>query len=295
MQKWLLLLLLTGCTTANLILDLPIDTPTTYGEGILTLTMFDVGQGQAILIRLPEGETILYDAAKSGERLTSHLKNASITTLDYAIISNLDADHAAGLIKGFDVFTVKHYLQPSVPCDTKTCASLNAKAAAEGSTLLDWHDGDAFVISGARIDVLNPDAPLAFSGDNDNSIVLKLTYKNVSILLPGDCELKCEDALVEQYGNRLQSDVYIAGHHGSKTSSSKPFVDSINPELALVSVGKTNQYGHPAPAVIDRLNQTTNGYVFRTDESGTLTVTTDGQTIEVRDAKGIIAWVAANP
>ncbi len=293
MRKLVLLLILTGCTTASLILDLPAETPpTSYGEGTLTLTMFNVGQGQAILIRLPEGETILYDAARSGERLTGHLKNESITTLDYAIISNLDADHAAGLIKGFDAVLVKNYLQPSVPCDTKTCASLNAKAATEGSTLLTWHDQDSFVISGARIDVLNPDFPLAFGGDNDNSIALKITYKNVSILLPGDCEFKCENALVEQYGNQLASDIYIAGHHGSKTSSSQAFIDAIDPELALISVGKNNQYHHPSPSVIERLNQTTNGYVFRTDELGTLTLTTEGETIELRDANGLRAFIS---
>jgi competence protein ComEC len=293
MHKWWLFLILTGCTTAHLVLDLPVETlPTTYGEGTLTLTMLDVGQGQAILIHLPEGETLLYDAGRNGDRLSSYLKNMSITTLDYAVISNLDADHAAGLIKGFDVVVVRNYLQPNVPCNTKTCASLNAKASTEGSTLLDWHDGDSFVISGARIDVLNPDEPLAFDGDNENSIMLKITYKNVSMLLPGDCQYGCEQAVVDEYGSLLASDIYVAGHHGSKTSSSQSFIDAINPELALISVGKNNQYHHPDPQVIQRLNQTTQGYVFRTDESGTLEITTDGQTIELRDATGLRAWLS---
>ncbi len=283
-----LALLLAGCVTGNVIND-PQPAKIAFPEGILTLMMLDVGQGQAILIKLPDNETLLYDAGKSGTRLVSYLENYSITTIDYAMISNLDSDHAAGLIKAFDTVKIKNYLQPKVPCDTKTCASLNTKAEIEGSVLLDWHDGQSFLVGGAQIDVLNPDTPLAFNGDNDNSIVLKITYKNTSILLPGDCESACEHAVINQYGAQLESDVYVAGHHGSKTSSTAEFVSAINPSVALISVGLNNQYGHPGQEVMTRLNAQTDNNVYRTDEKGTLTLTTDGNKFSLSN-DALLLW-----
>ncbi|HSU72603.1 MAG TPA: ComEC/Rec2 family competence protein [Candidatus Binatia bacterium] len=291
MKWWLLVLLvLAGCSEVQQIVetpaDLSADEPTT-----IKIAMLDIGQGQAILIFFPD-KTVLYDGGPRGS-LRPYLNQFNVTTLDLAIASNKDADHFAGLIQGFDDVNVLTYAEPDVPCTTKTCTEVDAKADGEGSERPNLVDGDVLTIDGVTLEVLNPKDPLAFTGDNENSIMLKLTYRDFTALFPGDCQYKCESAVVTEYGDHLRSDLYIAGHHGSKTSSSSAFIDAIQPKAALVSVGANNQYHLPSPEVIDRLDAATEGNVYRTDQHGTLIVETDGSAFKIADQNGILLWEKA--
>jgi competence protein ComEC len=292
MKRWLLLclMLLAGCV--EVAVETPSELPASDQSftGSIKIAMLDIGQGQAILLFFPN-MTVLYDGGPRG-RLAQYLEDFNVSTIDLAIISNRDADHSGGLIGGFDIVNVGAYAIPDVPCETKTCADLETKAIAEGSERPNLVDGEVINVGpGMTLQILNPDSPPQFSGDNENSIVIKLTYGNFTALFPGDCQSGCENALIDEYGNQLQSDVYIAGHHGSKTSSTQPFVTAINPTASLISVGENNQYHHPAPEVVERLNTTGNAY--RTDQHGTLIVESDGSAFTVSDANGLLLWAKA--
>jgi len=254
--------------------------------GELSIIMLDVGQGQAILVQFPNNKIMLYDAGRNKDKLVEYLQEFEIDTIDWAIISNLDADHAAGLIGGFDVVDVVNYAKPNVPCDTKTCSLLAEKAKMEGSNVVYLSEGMTVDIDPAvKVEVLNPTEPPIWDKDNDNSIVLKITYNEFTALFSGDCEYPCEQVLLETNVDKLPSKLLIAGHHGSRTSSADCFVQAIHPEIVLVSVGANNQYGHPAPEVIAKF-EAIGAEVHRTDLEGTISLTTDGKELKVETESG---------
>ena len=277
----------------------------------MKLTMFSVGQGQSVLIQIPQDNpgnplnayesNILYDA---GPKIRDHDLPG---TIDQLIISNPDKDHLAGAAWVLDTKQVQRFIEPYVlPCETKTCILVREKVFAEpgieithkfaGSRIykadtprVGWKtctDGTNNSTIGTLvnpftpiIEYLNPDPLEPFNNDNDNSIVLLVTYGNTTILLMGDCEKACEDRLVENLYPR-NVDVLVVPHHGSKTSSSAAFLAMTRPKISLISVGKDNQYGHPSQEVITRLE--TYGEVYRTDQDGTVKIITDGGTIHVK-------------
>jgi competence protein ComEC len=122
---------------------------------------------------------------------------------------------------------------------------------------------------------------------NANSIVLKLTYGAHSFLFTGDCESSCEKTLQET--EDVNVDVYKAGHHGSSSSSTDAFLSEVTPSAVVISVGAKNQYGHPSPIALKHIAAYTDA-VFRTDEHGTITLSTDGQEVTLSDAKGALWW-----
>lgn len=113
---------------------------------------------------------------------------------------------------------------------------------------------------------------------NDNSIVIKVEYKNNAFLFTGDAEEEAENDMIKA-GSDLTADVLKVGHHGSRTSTSDKWLDAVNPEIAVISAGKDNKYGHPSKEVLDRLKQK-NVQILRTDESGTIILTSDGEKIQ---------------
>jgi competence protein ComEC len=154
------------------------------------------------------------------------------------------------------------------------------------------HPGDSLVVDGVRLHVLAPDSAwmVGLKDPNAGSVVVRVEYGTVRMLLMGDAEKGEEERLVEAYGTELRADVLKVGHHGSNTSSTESFLALVRPRVALISVGAGNMYGHPSASVLRALTGA-GATVMRTDLEGSIVCRTDGRVLEVEE--GGDHWVAA--
>ncbi len=257
---------------------------TAPSSGRLSVTILDVGQGDAILIEGPEGNRVLVDGGPSGEAITSalgrHLPFYD-RRIDLIVLTHAQADHLGGLptvLERYDVGGVlaTRFAAESALYQDWTKVLSESHVARPVAMRGEWVDlGD-----GTRLTVLNPSVTTALgdaSGLNDTSVVLRLTMGDASILLTGDISQAAEAALIRQ-GTDLRATVLKVPHHGSRTSSSPQFLSRVDPLIDVISVGAGNSFGHPTQETLDRLQ---GDAVLRTDENGDVTVSTDGEGIWV--------------
>lgn len=264
--------------------------------GIFELTAIDVSQGESLFLSFPDGETMLIDAGgfpgaermahkpqvDMGEDVVSpYLWSRRIRHLDYAALTHGHSDHMGGLPAILDNFAPRKLWIGAEP-DSREWQVVKAHAAGSGTAIAPLHRGSPdFCIGGVRIRVLAPAAnyvPDAVAGNND-SLVLEMTYGKRSILLTGDAEKPVEQDMVAS-GLLRPVTLLKVGHHGSKTSSSEPFLSALSPSLAIISDGYMNQFHHPHTVVLDRLAEHKTA-VFRTDQRGLVTFLTDGDKVEI--------------
>lgn len=224
--------------------------PYVKGEN-LSVVFFDVGQGDSALIVAPDGVKVLIDCGEF-EDAALYLKEMNITWIDLLVISHPDKDHLGG-------------------CD-------DVQEIVEiGSVLTNENIMEDFVIELTNTTFLEAivvyDSNGRFKGENDNSVMIKIGYGNISLLFTGDCEWKCEKELVKT--QNIDVDVLKVGHHGSKYSSTYDFLEMVSPSAAVISSGKENRYGHPTNETLKRLEHV-GAEVYRTDLNGTMIFTTDG-------------------
>jgi beta-lactamase superfamily II metal-dependent hydrolase len=234
--------------------------------GTLRLTVLDVGQGDALLLLAPDGTSLLIDAGKDGsaDEIEAGLEAAGVTHLDHTLVTHLHSDHLGAM----DEVLLAH---PEVrTCwdhgGSATSAAYTAYATAAVRCRAGLRAGDQ-LDAGAGVEavVLHPNAP-SDSDENANSVVLRVRFAGVTLLLGGDCPQDgCEEAL-----DPGDVDVFKVHHHGSAGASSAPFLARIRPELALIPVG-ANSYGHPTEEALDRL-EAVGAEVHRTDVEGDLSV-----------------------
>ena len=262
----------------------------TFGDGRLHLTMIDVGQGDAMLVTLPNGRTLFVDAGgvsirgdfDIGDRVIGPaLRARGLGRLDYLAITHGDPDHiggAASLVRDFSpheiwdgVFVNNH--EPTM--------TLKAAAAKRRSAWRSLQKGDRLVLGGVELRVHHPPLPdwERQKVRNDDSLVLELRYGQVSTLLTGDIGREVEQALLPTL-DLLPIVVLKSPHHGSGTSSSDEFITAIKPRVVVISCGRANPYGHPLPYVLDRY-KSAGSEIFRTDRDGQVDVTTDGMAVTV--------------
>jgi competence protein ComEC len=251
--------------------------------GTLRVSVLDVGQGDSILIQSPAGKTMLIDAGPSdaGSRVVADLKAKGITSLDAAVASHGDADHIGGYQAVLSQFPIAHFYDPGYPDTTSTYEKLLTTIDQKSIKYTTPTAGQTIDLDPTlTIDVLSPDGKNV-GGTNDNMLVLRLSYGRTSFLLAGDMP----DTLEQRILSTLQPTMVLkVGHHGSKTSSSAAFLNVIKPEVAIISVGAGNSYGHPSAETLTRL-QAVGAKVYRTDMAGTVMVTTDGNTYTVATDK----------
>ena len=262
------------------------------GSGYTELHMIDVGQGDAIALRTPHGDWVLFDAGRAwhggdaGRATIVPYLSRRRGPLVAFVLSHPHTDHVGG------ASTVIAALHPHYYFDAAFAGSADAyraslqRARQAGTSWSRVHPGDSLVVDGVVLRFLGPDSAWTAGLDDPNlaSTIVLVRAGQVRFLLVGDAERPEEDWLVARYGDSLHADVLKVGHHGSSTSSSDEFLDAVKPRVALVSVGLGNSYGHPSPAVMATL-AARGAQVLRTDRLGTVVVRTDGQHLLV-DANG---------
>jgi competence protein ComEC len=268
--------------------------PPRLERGRLEMTAIDVGQGDGILIALPDGKLMLVDSGgipqfgrrtkpkiDIGEDVVSpYLWTRQIQKVDIIALSHGHEDHiggAAALIANFHPAEV--WTGARTDCDIWR-GVLDA-AKNEGARIIERHAGEHFQIGGATFDILAPTAgylPAGSPGNND-SLAFRIGYGAHSFLLTGDIEWSIESLLASD-GTLVKTTVLKAAHHGSRTSSTGPFLDALQPTIAIVSAGYENLFHHPHPAVLARFAEHHTS-VLRTDRDGLVTVSTDGRRLAI--------------
>ncbi|HLF25487.1 MAG TPA: ComEC/Rec2 family competence protein [Anaerolineae bacterium] len=254
--------------------------------GILTVAFLDIGQGDSILVRSPGGMTLLIDGGNSASDGTGviipQLREWGADKLDMMAATHPDADHIGGLPAVLENFPVETVALTGQVHTTQVYERFLADIRDGNVNAIETRTGTPIPFDPAvQLQVLGPDDEFVQAqGDNNNaSIVIKLTYGNVSFLFTGDAEGEEEQAILAG-GADLRSVVLKVGHHGSRSSTSEAFLAAVAPQIGVISAGEGNRYGHPHPEILDRLNQ--HGVeLYRTDERGTITITTDGATLNV--------------
>lgn len=240
----------------------------------LQIWFLDVGQADSILIQ-DNDAYMLIDAGNNedGEKLVSYFQTLGIESFQYVIATHAHEDHIGGMDDIIDSFDIDTFYMPDVITTTKTFESvldsLEEKNIAFQTPVVD----STFELGNATIQVLY--VGTEENNLNNTSIVLKLTYGNNSVLFMGDAEKEVETTIENK---EINADVLKVGHHGSDTSSSKRFLEKVNPSYAIISVGTGNSYGHPNNSTIQAL-ENLNTKIYRTDENGTIIMTTDGTNI----------------
>lgn len=244
-------------------------------DGLLEVTFLDVGQGNAVLVE-SEGAYMLIDG---GDReyssfVVSYLKNAGVEELAYVISSHYDADHLNGVVGVLNAFPCEMVLASDYVTDTRVYESFSHVVDEKDITLAYPSVGDSYMLGDAEFTIVCPDS-YTYSDVNDNSVGIRITHGKNSFLICGDAGEKSEQAMLKS-GVMLESDVYLASHHGSDGSSSREFLQAVSPEAVVFSVGADNSYGHPAERVLSDV-QSLGAEIYRTDLQGTIVVISDGE------------------
>ena len=246
----------------------------------LEVHAIDVGQGDAIAVRTPHGRWLLVDAGMRSRRwdagrarVVPYLLRAGVRRIDLLVLTHAHADHIGGARAVFEAFDVGAVVDPGAPARSEQYLETLDAARAEPARWIWPRPGSELVLDGVRLRFLYPRARLLDApGDpNDYSLAFHLGYGRFGALFLGDAPAAVEAQLVAEYGRGLAAPVLKAGHHGSATSTSDTLLAAVDPEVAVLSVGRENRYGHPAPGVVARLLR--HGVrVLRTDERGSILI-----------------------
>lgn len=269
-------LLLTSCSNPSTNKDNTKISP----KNNLLVHYIDVGQGDAVLVQGRE-KNLLIDAGprSSKKELIKYLKDLNISKLDYVVATHPHEDHIGGMADVIETFDIGEFYAPKKTHTTKTYENmikalknkkLKITVAKLGAKSIDLGDD----IKGEFL------APIKNDYDNLNnySAVLKITNGDNSFLFTGDAEKESEKEML-QNNLDLKADVLKLGHHGSSTSSSPEFLDKVNPSIAVASLGKGNDYGHPHKETLTKIKNK-NITFYRTDESGSIVLESDGKNIK---------------
>jgi competence protein ComEC len=280
--KWLILPLL---IVAILVWSAALTQP----DGKLHVSFLDVGQGDAILIQTPNGQDILIDGGPDSQKINLELSEKLPfwdRTIDLVVSTQPQADHVTGLVEVLQRYEVKQVLEPGVSYNSSVYQEwlrLIEDRGIECNIARAWQEID--LGNGIKLEVLNPPESLweGTSDDVDNNgVVLRLSWDKISFLFTADIRGDTELELIGERAN-LRSTVLKVAHHGSETSTCLQFLVTVDPEVAVISVGANNTFGHPDQEVTDRLTgRLGEGSVYRTDENGTTEFITNGENLWVR-------------
>lgn len=246
----------------------------------LTIFYLDVGQADSTLIK-SQDKYMLIDAGNNedGKKLVNYFKLLGIESFEYVIGTHAHEDHIGGMDDVIDNFKIKKFYMPDDVTTTKTFEDVLDALEKNNVSFKTPKIGTKLKLGESNIEILH----VAKDKEdlNDESIVLKLTYKNTSFLFTGDATNNVEKEIL---GSNLESTVLKVGHHGSKYSSSANFLTKVRPKYAIISCGKKNDYGHPHNITVKKLEKL-NSKIYRTDELGTIVAVSDGDNITFKNIK----------
>jgi competence protein ComEC len=265
------------------------------GDGQMHITFLDVGQGDAAFVRFPHGGTMLIDSGGLSQRssfdigdrvVAPVLRTNGVRRLDFMVLTHGDPDHIGGAASIVREFRPREVWEGIPVPPFEPLRQLHAESLAVDSKWSNVKAGDRRQVDDVEIVILHPETPdwERQRVRNDDSIVLDLRWRDVSVLLTGDVGQAVERTRLTGIQASAIRVVKIP-HHGSLTSSSMEFVRGLAPTIAVVSAGRANHFGHPVPAVLQRY-QDTGAEVFRTDRDGAVTIETDGKSVDVHSFLG---------
>lgn len=300
-------MLLTGCGQGG---GQSSDTATNSkveAKGQLTISMLDIGQGDAVLIQtgaknilIDTGDDKYYEDGKKGKentQLLTELQKLKIDHIDTLVMTHAHADHIGKADKVIAQYGVKELVYNGIPSTSKYFINALKAAKANGTQqvkvkagdVLDFGNGVSFEIVSPSQSLIDEDIAAIKAKKkvdvNNESVVGRLTFGNFAMLFTGDAEGPVEKEMVASYGKKLKCQVLKAGHHGSKTSSTAEFLKLVQPESVVMSLGVNNQYGHPHEALLNRLQKQGVKNIYRTDANGTITIVSDGSSYSITTEK----------
>ncbi len=252
-------------------------------HGVLTVSFLDVGQGDSIFIEGPSGIQVLIDGGK-GRAVLGQLGSVMPFydhSIDVVLATHPDQDHMEGLIEVEKRYDTLLYMAPDLVTDKSFQTTLLGVVKERGVRELPAHAGQRIPLgNGAVLRILFPDQDVSGWQNDTNlaSVVAKLEYGKTSFMFTGDSPIAVEDYLIGKLGESMNVDVLKAGHHGSRTSSAADYLAVVTPQIAVISAGKDNTYGHPHPEVIERL-KAVGAEIKNTADVGRITITSDGNQI----------------
>ncbi|MDI6703920.1 MAG: ComEC/Rec2 family competence protein [bacterium] len=261
---------------------------------LLRVTFIDVWQGDSILIEVPGGEKILIDAGRKGtedfpfdageERVLPLLQDKKIKHLSHVILTHPHSDHVGGLIAVLKNIKVSQVLDPGIPHPTPVYEEFLKLIEEKDIPYRIIRRGDDLSFGeNIEVTVLNPPRDL-YEGEsmaNNNSLVIKMKYGDISFLFTGDIEEEQLEELITIYGEGLKSEILKVPHHGSVDGNPLNFIEIVSPEVAIISCGSGNRFGHPHKETLERYKRQ-GSKIYRTDLDGNIEVSTDGVRYWVR-------------
>lgn len=300
-------MLLTGCGQGG---GQSSDTATNSkaeAKGQLTISMLDIGQGDAVLIQtgaknilIDTGDDKYYEDGKKGKentQLLTKLQKLKIDHIDTLVMTHAHADHIGKADKVIAQYGVKELVYNGIHSTSKYFINALKAAKANGTQqvkvkagdVLDFGNGVSFEIVSPSQSLIDEDTAAIKAKKkvdvNNESVVGRLTFGDFAMLFTGDAEGPVEKDMAASYGKKLKCQVLKAGHHGSKTSSTAEFLKLVQPESVVMSLGVNNQYGHPHEALLNRLQKQGVKNIYRTDVNGTITIVSDGSSYSITTEK----------
>lgn len=253
-------------------------------QSSIEIHFIDVGQADCSLV-LCDGDTLLIDGGNTedSDDIIEYLDTVGVDTLDYVICTHAHEDHVGGLADVLESFTVtENIFAPQTGADTKCYNNFLDEAAKQNKEIITPTPGYTFSLGNSTVEILGP-VTEEYNDINDTSIVTKISLGNKSFLFTGDMEREAEQDLLDA-GASLKANVLKVGHHGSENSTTYPFLREVMPEIAVISVGEDNKYGHPTEEALSRLRDA-DVKVYRTDMQGHIIIKSDGKSINVTTQK----------
>ena len=278
----ILFVLVTGCSPNN---HLQIKS---NKNNIVKIHFLDVGQGESTLLVLPEGIHILVDTGSpaSAPMLVEHIRSLGIDRIDHLILTHPHDDHIGGIFNIHHSMEVINFYDNSFNNHESNLFYDYVRLVRNDSS--GYHvlrAGDVLDFNNVKIEVLNPIYPPT-GNINEDSIVLRVSYGEINILLTGDVREIGEKRILESKAE-LRSNILKVGHHGDSNASTSSFLEQVDPEVAIVSAGTDNRYAKPHEDSLLRLNAS-GAKLFRTDLHGHITVETDGSTYSIQTEKSFM-------
>ncbi|MBR6676178.1 MAG: MBL fold metallo-hydrolase [Clostridia bacterium] len=241
----------------------------------------DVGQGDCTMVISDENVIVVDCGPRESAKDASEYIKSYTDTIDYLVLTHPHEDHIGGAEQILEDISVENVIMSDAVTDTLVFDSLLCALDENNVNVIEAFAGNSYAAGKLDLSILSPAGEM--TNLNDYSIVARISYMDVSVMVTGDVEHNSEKAIVDAFSKKdIESELLKVSHHGSSTSNHESFVKAVDPEFAVIQCGEDNSYGHPHREIIDLLNKLNIEY-YRTDEEGSVVFVTDGIGVELKD------------